>query len=84
MRSTRLSEPGRSRYLTREKYNRVCNAINNYFPEHHAEFVVSVNTGMRLMEQYSCSWFQVDISRRAIDLTETKNGHQKEKVTRKG
>jgi hypothetical protein len=39
---------------------------------------------MRLSEQYLCSWFQVDISRRAIDLTETMNGHQKEKVTRKG
>lgn len=65
---------GRLRYLTREEYNRVCEAIEKLFPEHLAEFVVSVNTGMRLTEQYSCTWSQVDQSRRAIDLTETKNG----------
>jgi integrase len=29
---------------------------------------------MRLTEQYSCTWSQVDGSRRAIDLTVTKNG----------
>jgi integrase len=29
---------------------------------------------MRLTEQYTCTWSQVDFSRRAIDLTETKNG----------
>jgi integrase len=65
---------GRLRYLTREEYDRVCEAIRKLFPEHLAEFVVSVNTGMRLSEQYSCTWSQVDLSRRAIDLTETKNG----------
>jgi len=49
-------------------------AICEHFPEHLPEFVVSVNTGMRLTEQYSCTWSQVDLKRRAIDLTETKNG----------
>jgi integrase len=65
---------GRIRYLTREEYNRVCEAIRNHFPEHLPEFIVSVNTGMRLTEQYTCTWSQVDLARRAIDLTETKNG----------
>ncbi|MDR3727075.1 MAG: site-specific integrase [Terracidiphilus sp.] len=65
---------GRLRYLTREEYNRVCEAIRNHFPEHLPEFIVSVNTGMRLTEQYSCTWSQVDDSRRAIGLTATKNG----------
>ena len=65
---------GRIRFLTREEYNRVCDAIRKRFPDHLPEFVVSVNTGMRLTEQYSCTWSQVDLSRRAIDLTETKNG----------
>ena len=65
---------GRLRFLTREEYNRVCKAIRKLFPAHLPEFVVSVNTGMRLSEQYSCTWSQVDMSRRAIDLTETKNG----------
>ncbi len=31
-------------------------------------------TGMRLTEQYSATWSQFDESRRAIDLTQTKNG----------
>ena len=38
-----------------------------------SEFVVSVYTGMRLSEQYSCMWSQVDLERRTIDLTKTKN-----------
>ena len=65
---------GRIRYLTRDEYNRVCDAIRKLFPQHLPEFVFSVNTGMRLTEQYSCTWSQVDTTRRAIDLTETKNG----------
>jgi integrase len=44
------------------------------FPEHLAEFVVSVHTGMRFGEQYSCSWSQVHLDRRTIELTKTKNG----------
>jgi integrase len=36
--------------------------------------VTSVNTGMRLTEHYTCTWGQVDLERRAIRLTETKNG----------
>jgi hypothetical protein len=43
-------------------------------PAHLAEFVVSVHTGMRLSEQYSCLWSQVDLERRTIELTKTKNG----------
>jgi integrase len=72
--SKRRESAGRIRYLSREEYNRVCDAIRTKFPEHLPEFVVSVNTGMRLTEQYSATWSQFDESRRAIDLTQTKNG----------
>jgi integrase len=65
---------GRIRFLTREEYNRLCAVIHSRFPEHLAEFIFAINTGMRLTEQYSCTWSQVDMTRRAIDLTETKNG----------
>ena len=44
------------------------------FPLHLAEFVVSVHTGMRLSEQYTCTWSQVHLDRRTIELTKTKNG----------
>ena len=70
----RKENNSRLRYLTREEYDRLCAAIQKRFPHHLAEFVTSVNTGMRFTEQYTCTWGQVDLKRRAIQLTETKNG----------
>jgi len=61
-------------FLSREEYGRLYAAISNLFPEHLAEFIVSVHTGMRLSEQYSLTWSQVHFDRRSIDLTKTKNG----------
>jgi integrase len=65
---------GRLRFLTRKEYDSLCEVIRERFPEHIAEFIVSVNTGMRLSEQYSLTWGQVHLDRRTIDLTKTKNG----------
>ncbi len=65
---------GRLRFLSREEYNKLCAVITGRFPEHLPEFIVSVHTGMRLSEQYSCTWSQVHLDRRTIDLTKTKNG----------
>ncbi len=65
---------GRLRFLSREEYDKLCTVITGRFPEHLAEFIVSVHTGMRLSEQYSCTWSQVHLDRRTIDLTKTKNG----------
>jgi len=57
-----------------DEYRRLHKVISQRFPEHLAEFVVSVKTGMRLTEQYTCRWSQVHLKRRAIELTKTKNG----------
>jgi integrase len=65
---------GRLRFLRREEYDRLHKVVAGRFPELLAEFVVSVHTGMRLSEQYSCLWSQVDMGRRTIELTKTKNG----------
>jgi integrase len=70
----RKESEGRARYLTEEEYNRLQQVIGRRFPEHLSEFVVSVQTGMRLTEQYSCRWSQVHLDRRTIELTKTKNG----------
>lgn len=70
----RKESVGRLRFLSREEYDRLCNIIEHRFPTHLAEFIVSVHTGMRLSEQYSCTWLQVNLQRRAIELTKTKNG----------
>jgi integrase len=70
----RKEETGRLRFLGREEYDRLHKVIARRFPEHLAEFVVSIHTGMRLSEQYSCAWSQVHLDRRTIELTKTKNG----------
>lgn len=64
---------GRVRYLSREEYATLYATIARLFPEHLAEFVVSVHTGMRLTELYPCLWSMVNLKRRTIDLTVTKN-----------
>jgi site-specific recombinase XerD len=77
----RLEDNSRLRYLSREEdndeYGRLHAAITKLFPEHLAEFVVSVHTGMRLSEQYSTDWTQVHLKRKAIELSRTKNGHKR-------
>ena len=65
---------GRLRFLSREEYDRLHKVIAKRFPEHLAEFVASIHTGMRLSEQYSCTWSQVHLDRKTIELTKTKNG----------
>ena len=42
---------GRLRFLTREEYDRLYKVIERRFPEHLAEFIISVSTGMRLLKQ---------------------------------
>jgi site-specific recombinase XerD len=68
---------GRLRFLSRDEYKKLCKVIQERFPGHLPEFIVSCNTGMRLTEQYSCTWNQYDKKRRAIDLTDTKNGSRR-------
>ena len=70
----RKESPGRLRYLGREEYDKLQKVVKKRFPEHVAEFVVSTYSGMRLSEQYTIDWSQVNTDRRAIDLDITKNG----------
>ncbi|HSY34804.1 MAG TPA: site-specific integrase [Acidobacteriaceae bacterium] len=65
---------GRLRFLSQEEYASLHKVISERFPEHLAEFVVSLHTGMRLSEQYTCTWSQAHLDRRTIELTKTKNG----------
>jgi site-specific recombinase XerD len=71
----RRREPkGRQRFLSRAEYDRLHGIIARHFPEHLAEFVVSVYTGMRLPEQYTTEWRQFHRDRKTIELTDTKSG----------
>jgi len=75
----RKKEPtGRARFLSREhEYPLLCKIISKRFPEHLNEFIVSVHTGMRLSEQYGCTWRQVHFDRKTIELKDTKNSEDR-------
>ena len=65
---------GRIRFLTDDEETRLREAITKQSPEHLPELTVSLGTGMRLSEQYSLTWEQIDFARREINLEQTKNG----------
>jgi integrase len=65
---------GRIRFLTDDEEKRLRKAITKQFPEHLPELSVSLGTGMRLSEQYSLTWEQIDFARKEINLEQTKNG----------
>jgi len=69
----RKEPKGRQRFLSRSEYAALHEVISRRFPEHLAEFVVSVHTGMRLSEQYTATWRQVHFDRKTIELTDTEN-----------
>lgn len=65
---------GRIRFLTDDEEKRLRKAITKQFPEHLPELIISLGTGMRLSEQYSLTWEQIDFARKEINLEQTKNG----------
>jgi integrase len=65
---------GRIRFLTDDEEKRLRKAIAKEFPEHLPELTISLGTGMRLSEQYSLTWEQIDFARKEINLEQTKNG----------
>lgn len=65
---------GRIRFLSRDEYDKLYRSLEQRCPERLPAFIVSVHTGMRMSEQYTIEWNQVDFARRAIDLDRSKNG----------
>jgi integrase len=70
----RHEDNGRIRFLTDDEERRMRKVITNQFPEHLPELTISLGTGMRLSEQYSLTWEQIDLPRKEICLEHTKNG----------
>lgn len=70
----RRENNARLRFLSRDEYKELSAVILRDNPKQHASFVVSVYTGMRWGEQFSLTWSQVDMRRKIIRLTQTKNG----------
>jgi integrase len=65
---------GRVRFLSDAEEVRLRAAIEQRFREFLPHFLLSIHTGMRMSEQYSLDWSQVDVERRQIHLPKTKNG----------
>jgi integrase len=70
----RREHNARIRFLTREEHDRLLKVIKKKHPEQAAAFAVSIYTGMRWGEQFSLTWGQVDLTRKVVRLTKTKNG----------
>ena len=70
----RAENNGRIRFLTEAEEMSLRDAIRSRFPEHEAELTISLGTGMRLSEQYTLAWKNIDFERREINLDRTKNG----------
>ena len=54
----------RIRFLLPDEETRLATFISERFPEHLPEIIISLRTGMRLSEQDSLNWNQVDFTRR--------------------
>ncbi len=65
---------GRVRFLSDEEEARLVKAIRTRFPEFLPHLMLSLHSGMRMSEQYSLTWGQVDFQMRLLYLPKTKNG----------
>jgi site-specific recombinase XerD len=65
---------GRIRWLHHDERKRLFAVMQKHYPEYLPELVVSLDTGMRLSEQYGLTWGDVDMKAAIIRLSETKNG----------
>jgi integrase len=70
----RTEHNARMRFLSRDEYTKLLGIIERDNPEQVPAFIVSVYTGMRWGEQFSLEWGQVDLKRKVVRLTKTKNG----------
>jgi integrase len=59
------------RFLSDEEESALLGATD---PRYHSHLLLSIHTGIRMSEQYSLTWTQVDFGRRQLYLPRTKNG----------
>jgi site-specific recombinase XerD len=72
----RREDNSRVRFLSRgEKgeYAALVKVIGEKYPEHLAEFIFSVNMGLRLSSQYGSTYEMMDSTRNVLDIPRTKN-----------
>jgi len=67
---SRADEKGRSE---NGEYARLLKLIREEYPEHQAEFIFALNTGLRLGSQYGATYEMIDWQRNVLDVPRTKN-----------
>lgn len=70
----RLEDNARIRFLSVDEETSLRKAIGEKCPERMPEFDLSLNTGMRLSEQYGLLWENVSIPLRILTIPRSKNG----------
>jgi len=70
----RKEKNARVRFITFEEEDQIRAIIRKRCPKHEPDFIVALETGLRLTEQHTLEWPDVHFSRRQIQLVETKNG----------
>jgi site-specific recombinase XerD len=70
----RLEDNARIRFLSPEEEVCLRAAIEAKSPERLPELTLSLNTGLRLSEQYGLLWENVSLSRRSLTVSRSKNG----------
>jgi site-specific recombinase XerD len=69
----RHEENGVIRWLADDEEKRLRLVMRQQYPKHLPELEIALGTGMRLSEQYQLEWNAVDLKRKEIRLTRTKN-----------
>jgi site-specific recombinase XerD len=64
----------RIRWLHHAERKRLFAVMEKHYPDYLPELIISLDTGMRLSEQYGLTWADVDMRTGVIRLSETKNG----------
>ena len=71
----RTENNNRVRFLSDEEE---CALLKETDPRFHSHLLPSIHTGIRMSEQYSLRWPQVDFERRHLFLPQTKNGDSRD------
>jgi len=70
----RLVNNARTRWLVPEEEARLRVVIEDRYPEHLPELELALNTGLRLSEMYGLTWESVNVPRRVLTVSRSKNG----------
>ncbi len=76
--AAREENNGRIRFLSKDEEKALRAAMKGHYDLHIPSLDIALNSGMRLSEQFTLTWQQVDLARKLIRLDATKNGSSRD------